>query len=319
LDHRNLLFSEAEQAIYEVNAPAPGGSSEGRVAEEWPPLPRHRRHQPQPLVPLVLEFAGLSVQLHLSACLKVQVEELFGHLRSNAPHTDVQLSIRQEGDIVRFLRAGEPAWECEATQFLPLLKGELTEIAVRFADYEVALHAAAVTRGPDLLILLGSPGAGKTTLAIALAARGFDIVADDVVLLDERGAALGLAFPFATKESSWAWHNPDLPRLAGAATYRRLDGQLVRYIAPPRYASLEPRKISRVVILDRHQGAPAELNQLDRLSTLRTLIAEGDSRDHRLSDIGFAALITALKAAECNRLTYGDARQAAELLLRVHA
>ena len=46
------------------------------------------------------------------------------------------------------------------------------------------LHASSVTRGRDLHAFVGEPGAGKSTLAAALARHGCALFTDDMVLLD---------------------------------------------------------------------------------------------------------------------------------------
>ena len=46
------------------------------------------------------------------------------------------------------------------------------------------LHASSVARGPDLHAFVGGPGAGKSTLAAALARHGYALFTDDVLLLD---------------------------------------------------------------------------------------------------------------------------------------
>ena len=51
----------------------------------------------------------------------------------------------------------------------------------------VCLHASAVAIGSDAIALLGPAGAGKSTTAAAFAERGFSVLAEDVVTLDDRG------------------------------------------------------------------------------------------------------------------------------------
>ena len=51
----------------------------------------------------------------------------------------------------------------------------------------VCLHASAIAVGSDAIALLGPTGSGKSTTAAAFAQRGFSILAEDVVTLDDRG------------------------------------------------------------------------------------------------------------------------------------
>lgn len=49
-----------------------------------------------------------------------------------------------------------------------------------------SLHASAVRVGAGVVAFLGNSGAGKSTHAAGLAQRGYDLVADDICLLDTR-------------------------------------------------------------------------------------------------------------------------------------
>ena len=51
----------------------------------------------------------------------------------------------------------------------------------------ISLHASAVAVDGQAIALLGSPGAGKSTIAAAFAQCGFSVIADDVVALVEDG------------------------------------------------------------------------------------------------------------------------------------
>ena len=51
----------------------------------------------------------------------------------------------------------------------------------------VCLHASAVAIGDKAIALLGPAGSGKSTTAAAFAARGYSVLAEDVVTLDDRG------------------------------------------------------------------------------------------------------------------------------------
>jgi len=51
----------------------------------------------------------------------------------------------------------------------------------------VCLHASAIVVDGEAIALVGPAGAGKSTTAAAFAARGFSVLAEDVVTLDDRG------------------------------------------------------------------------------------------------------------------------------------
>jgi hypothetical protein len=51
----------------------------------------------------------------------------------------------------------------------------------------VCLHASAVAIGDEAIALLGPAGSGKSTTAAAFAERGYNVLAEDVVTLDDRG------------------------------------------------------------------------------------------------------------------------------------
>jgi hypothetical protein len=344
LTGRNLLFSESAQAIYELDDFAAflwrgldrGLTDEDILTEVARSKPgeyvdrtalatalaqlreirdRSARTAPsqhvtpaasEPLTSFVIELAGVAIHLHLDSALAGDVERVLGHLASEARQSQAQLSVRLVGERVEFLRPGSPAWSCARAEFVPLLKGELIEEVLRNACYEVALHAAAVTRNGRLLLLVGSPGAGKTTLAIALTAAGSQFAADDVVLVHDDGFATGLQLPFAAKQGSWQLLAESLPGLPAAESHRRPDGQAVRYALPDNCAEPGRRRIGALVLLDRRGDGATQLEKVDPTETLAALIAEGASRDERLSASGFDALVSAVDGARCCRLTYRD-------------
>ena len=51
----------------------------------------------------------------------------------------------------------------------------------------VCLHASAIAIGNEAIALVGPAGSGKSTTAAAFAERGYSVLAEDVVTLDDRG------------------------------------------------------------------------------------------------------------------------------------
>lgn len=63
------------------------------------------------------------------------------------------------------------------------------------AGHALPLHAGMVARDGRGALLVGSPGAGKSTAVAAAAASGWEVVTDELVLLDHDRRATGLARP----------------------------------------------------------------------------------------------------------------------------
>ena len=60
----------------------------------------------------------------------------------------------------------------------------MVRLAARAEQRMIHWHAAALTRGGHTILLPGRAGAGKSTLAVALAQRGFALLGEDVVFMD---------------------------------------------------------------------------------------------------------------------------------------
>ena len=286
---RTLIFSEARQAIYELSdlaayvwrsldagMSADGISSElvrtgvdpdeaqGAVADTLEqirtlrttttvPAAQSLAAVPERLARRTILIADVAVQLTLSKELVADVEAVFGALITDLPDADAQLCARAAGDCVHFFSPGQPDWSCDRAQFIPLLKAQLIDSVLACAQYEVAMHAAALVGQEDAVLLVGSPGAGKTTLAIALEKAGFEVMADDVVLLDEKGLITGLSFPFTAKASAWPLLSQYWPGIVAHPSHCRPDGQTLCYIplapdcrpAPPAHRVRGPSRPPR--------------------------------------------------------------------------
>ena len=166
------------------------------------------------------------------------------------------------------------------------------------------------------MLLVGSPGSGKTTLAIALAKLGMTALADDVVLLREDGLVTGVPLPFTAKSSSWTLLSGHWPGIADYPSHRRADGQTLCYIPHQPSVDPDPERIGAVVILNRQGRSPTQVEELDLTCALAALVAEGATPNERLSPSGFSALVAGLRGARCFRLTYSDLMEAADTVSR---
>jgi hypothetical protein len=137
----------------------------------------------------------------------------------------------------------------------------------------VCLHASAIVVGNQAIALLGPAGSGKSTTAAAFATRGYSILAEDVVTLDDRGDHFLVrpAYPCIRlwPASVVALFGTDdcLPKLTPNWNKRYLD--LTQNF--PR----EPLSLAAIYHLDsrRHSSEAPYVNSLDKSDGLMSLIA----------------------------------------------
>jgi hypothetical protein len=108
------------------------------------------------------------------------------------------------------------------------LLGPVMGLVLRLQD-RVCLHGSAVAVDGRAIVLVGPPGAGKSTTAAAYAHRGFRVLSDDVSVLDDRDGNL-LVHPGNPRLRLWShsvqtlFGAPDaLPRLTPNWDKRYLD------------------------------------------------------------------------------------------------
>jgi hypothetical protein len=117
-----------------------------------------------------------------SVGLSVQRDDTIG-FRVWAPRHGCYL-VAPDGRRVMAAPPSGPAWRWER-----LVLAQVLPLAAVLRGMDV-LHASAVAIAGRAVAFLGASGAGKTTLAGRIAARGAPLVTDDVLALDLAGAAV---------------------------------------------------------------------------------------------------------------------------------
>jgi hypothetical protein len=255
-----------------------------------------------------LRVAHLDAVLHhASAEIEARVSPAFAHLASGNPAVSPQVAIETfEADGLALVRRnGGGAAIVSRHEVAPLIKGLLTEHVLSLAPPDIALRAACLARGGRALLLTGSPGAGKTTLAVGLSLAGFVLASDDITLLDPAGRALGVTFAPAVKSGSCPLLSRLRADLAGQPGHLRSDGLRVRYLPllAPAPAGLE---IGWIVNLRRTPGAGAQLEPLDPAATLACLVSEAHSVAGAASLETLRMLIGVAEQARGFDLVYSD-------------
>jgi hypothetical protein len=144
----------------------------------------------------------------------------------------------------------------------------------------------------------------------------FGFAGDDLALLDSNGQAIGIPFAPAVKSGAWPLVARFRPDVNEAPVFRRPDRRRVRYLAPQRLASTEPRPVGWLVLLRRQCGGSPSLKPINPIEALRGLLDGAYAPDHRLTAIGFEALARVVGTAACYRLTYSNLGDAVAQLRR---
>lgn len=256
---------------------------------------------------------------YATASLTEFVSPGFKHLEATGRNPDRALDLSEQGGEIVIRSGALHLATCRREEIVPALRGALTMEALEHGRHEVALHTATVASDRGALLISGCPGAGKSTLAVALAQSGLslDLAGDDVALLRADGQVTALQFAPALKAGSWPLLEGVCPGVMDLPVHVRYDGQQVRFPDRVPLAGPDPRPVRWVVGLDRQETAGAALKRLDPLDTLRDLIGGAASRDDRLSGNAFQAMSRALEKAGCYRLTYSRLDHAVACLIEL--
>lgn len=346
---RAALFCERTQALFELNTTAEAiwrGLAAGRTpaemivrlgslgasavdAEAFVASSAHAWLEAGYLAPadlagaaervLNLRIADLACSIGADAALMAELAAVFGQFRVE-PTAGLRLRAVAEGDGYLLLVDEVPRGLFAAERIVPEVKAVLTEALARsVGDGAFLLHAALLAHDREGLLISGAPGAGKTTLALALAAHGFGYGSDDIVRVSAAANLVGVPFSPASKSGAWNLAAPYVPTLRGLPLHRRSDGQQVRYVPAGGFAGGEVDGLGWVLLLDRRPGATVALEPAAPLDALTQLIAGAFSADHRMTGEALAAFAAKVARADCRRLVYsdlGEAVAAIEALVR---
>lgn len=175
----------------------------------------------------------------------------------------------------------------------PLFTLPLIELLKRRGLYSV--HASAVAAGNGVLMICAPTGAGKSTLALALALSGMELLADDMVFIrvDEKPTVCGLTEELdVTPESALLF-----PVLAHRTRHAPPDGWPKHRLAPERLGSIRMGALGiplALLFLDKqHEGPPRfeSLAPADALLELapNVLLTEPSATQAHLHALGAVA------------------------------
>jgi hypothetical protein len=280
------------------------------------PQPRSPAFGPECLVAI----AGFRVRLTCpDRAVARRVLSTFAHLATGdgSSPPDLRIEIQTADGAYVVYQDGVPVLQVTELEGLtPALKAQLVQCVLAREDYRLAVHAAALSRGDHVLLLPGDAGSGKSTLTAALLARGFSLLGDDTVLLEDDFRVRGLPFALAVKAGAWDLLKPYHPSLFGLPVDRRPDGRVVRYLRP---VKMETRSlpVRWLVFPSWQRTSDPRLKSLSRVEALKRFLPGCYAAARRLPSDDVARLIAWIEGIDCYTLDSSDLPGALKLIDQV--
>jgi energy-coupling factor transporter ATP-binding protein EcfA2 len=220
-----------------------------------------------------------------------------------------------EVEGLMLLRAADNSWSiADPTEAGPALRSLILNELLKLED-SIKLHVACLNTHGGAILLCGSPGAGKSTLAAFLARSGFDLAGDDIAVFDPTtGMIMGVALPLTLKGGSWPFLIDGWPEITEYPIERRKDDVRVRYLPIPKSSAARWSPVRAIIDLDRSEAAPVSMLSWSKVDCLQMLLGEAHSSTGICSHRSLQKLMTMVEGAEIFRLSYGEAEEAGRFL-----
>ena len=272
----------------------------------------------QPLVTQLISIGGTGFALRYhDERLATRVAPLFAHLETEGETASVIYDLWQDDGMACLSRNGEPASVLQPAQVGPVIKARVADDILKDQRWLMALHAGCLHRHGKALLILGEPGAGKTTLTSWLTGQGFIYGGDDITVVNGDGRVQGLPFLPSVKAGGWKLLASVYDGLARLPVHVRPDSRRVRFPTPGAVAGGKIVEIGWIIKLRRGDAGPARLETMTSALALKHLLAEAVSHGEGLERRALDVLIRAVASAKCGELHYRQLEDATRLLRRL--
>jgi hypothetical protein len=255
------------------------------------------------------------------ADIAVLSDQLLGHLEcGKASSAGPVLDIVHEDGMWLLARDGAVVDACrETTGIVPMVHANTAMMSYEETECVAAVHAAAVTRGDECILMPALSGSGKTTLTAALLAAGLGYCTDDLALLvGDPLRVRGVGTCLGLKTGSWDLLTARYPEVTRLPTHVRADEVDVRYLPPPRNALSQQsatRQVRAIIFPSFRSGDPVRSRPLTPGEGLTRLTEAGYDLP-QLNRNSLVTLIDWISGVPCLELGYGNLDDAVSMVSR---
>ncbi len=269
---------------------------------------------------LTIDLGAARVRIRSDVAeLPALIQRVYGAFTLEPPGgvCDVTATLRRKRGLRRYLRPQLEILIDGAIEFepfpldtpLPLLEWGMNYALAQRACWCLLLHAGVIERNGRAVVLPAMPGAGKSTLTAALAARGFRLLSDEFGVVDFDDAWLTpLLRPVALKNQSIDVIQAFAPGTQFGPRYPKTHKGTVAHMAPSaaHVAMKHVRAAPGLIIFPRYvTGAGVDLEPVPRARAFARLAVNSFNYEFA-GPRGFDALGRLVAGSDAYELVYGD-------------
>jgi len=194
-------------------------------------------------------------------------------------------------------------------QVMPHVIDRMQILTFQDTDFQYCFHGAAIKKAQHVILLPGSSGAGKSTLTATLAAHGYQVFSDEMIVMDGNYQLLSIPLPIAIKSGSWSVLCEDYPELDKLSTWQREDGRMLKYVWPKQFSTDNSYQDLTVINPDfsaesKHNLTNFQCRELSLIATIRMLTESGYQVHEQLLNNEVEQLFEFLMSTSCYQLSY---------------
>jgi hypothetical protein len=245
--------------------------------------------------------------------------ELFQQFDSLLSHLSVDISVKTHYIFEFFTTKNVLAFRLNgkliehfSSDHLHYLKGAvLKKIAgliytVSDDEWMASFHASAVSDGKNAILFSAQPGGGKSTVAALLQSKGYLLLSDDFITMDnQKEHVWQMPYALSVKEGSVKLLSKEYPQLKVSSLQTTLSGKQVNYLPPRTNLSVKASSfpVKYIIFIQYSPDINFLLEKIEKEEAIMSLLAETWVNPQRSNVQQF---LNWFEHLECIRLTYSD-------------